>query len=298
MGRQGNYGTSGLSGISAEHKELPELPEHDETLVTVIDQNRRRWDQKLTIVAPHVGKAYCFDDFERSLRSMPVDEAHIWLYDNSPVGDFSEKLRRLAESLPSFTLIRDLNKPLSIENASDPVLLAARCSQVYSGLYDRVLQASPGQLILNLEDDIGATGRDFEFLTRALDSYPQLGAVISDCRCRRTKMICGIEDSPIACNFKETRRIGGNHEVEIEEERVRPQPAGVQCIGGGHHGFWLARREAVEAVGMKDDPQLNIVGHDYQFGYRLQRDTEFLFGIEWSSRVRHFLLENGQKTSI
>ena len=282
-----NGGNSGNSGLSAE------FVEHDSRLVTVVDERKKFGIRpEVTVVAPMMGRGFCWDDFQHSLSE--IEHGHLVIYDNSNDPEHQRRINLLLSSVKSWTLIRDRNEPLSVESRAHAPDLVQRCSEVYESLYSH-LDVKQG-IVVNLEDDIGINAGDFQKLKRTLDLYPEVGTVIGDCRCRRAKLL-GNKDVSLACNFREFRQYGGAEQSGITHEFVKPKPMGIEPIGGGHMGLWLTRAECLQDVGMVTDPELALAGHDFQYGYRLNK-SGYKFAVDWSVKLKHFFEEEGRKVSI
>jgi len=279
----------GLSGLPGTSGTL--TARHDSSLVRVVKEQKKP-RRKYAIVCPHAGKGFCWTEFRKSLRQLPIDQSHVVLYDNSRSGLHRRRLESLADSLPSFTLIQDMNTPQSIESTRDFVPIVKRCSEVYEEIYGNHLSRS--EFVINLEDDIGVPAGGFEQLLWAMKDE-NVGTVIGDCNDRRTMVSEGRIQS-IVCNFLEVKEIGGAAGVEIQTELVPTKPGGLEWVGSGHMGLWLSRREAVDEVGMKTtlgEP----IGHDIQYGLRLNR-AGWRFAVNWGVKLKHFYQDGKQKMNV
>jgi hypothetical protein len=270
---KGNSGESGTSGTTASH---------DSELVRVVKEHKKP-RRKYTVVCPHAGKAFCWTDFVKSLHQLPIEKAHVLLYDNSTNAKQMERLVNLTKDLPSFTLIQDLNPPSTIEITKESDRLIDRCCQVYEEIYERYVPKT--DFYINLEDDIGIPDGGFERLEWVLGDQ-DVGTVIGDCIDRRRKVYEDVEQS-IVCNFIEQRQIGGLGTEDVLVEMVDSRPSGIEHVGAGHMGLWLTRREAIEATGMKTDLQSRDMGQDIQYGLRLNR-AGWRFAVRWDVKLRHF----------
>lgn len=283
----GNGGNSGSSGLSAE------FVEHDSKLVTVVDERKKHGIRpEVTVVAPMIGRAFCWEDFQKSLAG--IDHDHLIVYDNSNDPEHEERIDKLLSTYRSWTLIRDFNQPLSVESHGHPPDLVRRCSEVYESIYSHLTPESG--IIVNLEDDIGVTADQFHRLRRGLDLYPEIGTLIGDCRCRRAKMLSG-RDISLACNFREYREIGGAEREGVKYEFVQPKPLGFEAIGGGHMGLWITRAEVLREVGMVTDHDHDLKGHDFQYGYRANQ-LGHRMAVDWSVKLEHIFEQDGRKVSI
>lgn len=284
---KGNSGISGNSGIIASAT-------HEPGLVRVIKESDKR-HRKYAVVCPHAGKAFCWTDFVKSLKQLPLDQAHVVLYDNSCSDRHQKKMLKLAKELPSVTVIEDRNKPSTIENTIVAHRLIDRCCYVYEEIYDRHLPKS--DFVLNLEDDIGIPPGGFNQLEWVLGDE-NVGTVISDCVDRRMMVGEGKKQS-IVVNFHERNQIGGHDERYVDLEMVQPRAGGVEYVGSGHMGLWLTRREAIDATGMKTDMQARELGQDIQYGMRLH-EAGWRFAVNWGVKAKHFYVdkETGRKASV
>lgn len=288
--RHGHGGTGGISAVFDD-------TEYDDELVEVVAERTSGIPPEIVCVAPQSGKDYCWDDFVHSLSTIPFD--HLVVCDNSNSVEHQARLTDLLSRYESYTLIRNTNPAVTIENSEDPVELVARCGSMYSSLYRRVdglLTQPEKQMVVNLEDDIGVQPDTFTRLLNDLKMYDEVGTVIGDCRCRRAKVLSG-RDLSLACNFREFRLVGGSEQTGIIPEFVKPKPLGVEPVGGGHMGLWLTRAVCLKQVGMDVDPNLNLHGHDFQYGYRLNK-AGHKFIVDWSARLQHFHEVDGVKVSI
>lgn len=280
----GNSGTSGL------------VANHDDSLVSVQKEvgGRRK---KYAVVCPHAGKTFCFPEFRKTLYQLPLNECHVVLYDNSQSKKHSAKLNTLSRALPSFTLIKDDNKPESIESSMDFRVIVARCSAVYQHIYENHLPKK-SDYVINLEDDVFAPPGGFNRLKGVLDTYDDVGTVVGNCRDRRVKVMNG-EAQPIAVNFRKTQKIGGTGKVQYEVMGVHEKEFGVEWIGAAHMGLWLARRECVDLVGMQTVPEGRgmPIGHDIQYGLRLN-ESGWKFAVDWSVKLDHYYMQNGEVLSV
>jgi len=284
---RGNTGQGGLSGIIAYH---------DEKLVSVVRENVLP-GRKLVVVSPHTNKNYCWPEFFKSITRLPLDDAHVVLYDNSQDPKVSAKLLRLANDCRSSTLIRDLNTPLIIENVQDNLKLMKRCSAVYEQLYSMIPKTA-ASLIVNHEDDIQVSAAGVERMLANFSRYSEIQTAVTDCRCRRERLLGGEKSAPIICNFHEVNRIGGGIETRYEFERCKPKAFGIEAVGGAHMGFWITRRECLAEVGMKsvsiDEMEM---GHDFQYGLRVNQ-AGGVFAVDWSVRAKHYCMIDGRKVAI
>lgn len=287
-GETGLGGTSGLSSLTASH---------DDALVRVVKRVGRT-RKKYAVVCPHAGKTFCFTKFQQTLRQLPLDECHVLLYDNSRCGKHRALLVELAGTLPSYTMVEDLNPPESIESTADFHRIVARCSAVYQNIYENHLPAK-SDFVVNLEDDVLAPKGGFARLQNVLEVYPTVGTVVGNCRDRRVVVTTG-EYEPIAVNFLKTSRLGGTSGgPSYAVQAVVEQEFGVEAIGAAHMGLWLSRRECVDAVGMRTEPSREgmPLGHDIQYGLRLN-EAGWKFAVDWSVKLDHYFQQDGKVMSV
>lgn len=281
-------GTSGLSGLSAFH---------DDALVRVIKRVGRK-HKKYAVVCPHAGKTFCFTKFKKTLMQLPLDECHVLLYDNSRCNEHRARLVELAGTLPSYTLVEDLNQPESIESTANVHRIVERCSAVYQNIYENYLPAK-SDYVVNLEDDVLAPKGGFARLQNVMNVYPTVGTVVGNCRDRRVVVTTG-KHEPIAVNFLKTSRLGGTSAgPSYAVQAVVEQEFGVEAIGAAHMGLWLSRRECVDAVGMRTEPTREgmPLGHDIQYGLRLN-EAGWKFAVDWSVKLEHFYQQDGITLSV
>tara|TARA_R110000868_G_scaffold148839_5_gene371070 strand:- start:11453 stop:12322 length:870 start_codon:yes stop_codon:yes gene_type:complete len=282
-GLGGNSGTSGVSAV------------HDAGLVSTIRTVGRK-RKKYSVVCPQAGKLFCFAKFQRSLMQLPLDQAHVVIYDNSRSERHRARLVSLTKSLPSFTLVEDRNPPASIESTDSFRNIIRRCSDVYQQIYEQHLPAK-SDFVINLEDDIESPKGGFDRLLNVMQTYDGVGTVIGNCHDRRVFVSNG-RASSIAVNFTKSQPIGGTGETLYEVTGMPERQFGVEAIGAGHMGLWLARRECVEQVGMRTipEPSLLPLGHDIQYGLRLN-EAGWKFAIDWSVPLKHYYQRDGSTLS-
>ena len=270
---KGNSGESGTSGTTASH---------DSELVRVVKEHKKP-RRKYTVVCPHAGKAFCWTDFVKSLKQLPIEKSHVLLYDNSTNAKQHARLVSLTKELPSFTLIQDMNPPSTVEITMESDRLIDRCCQVYEEIYER--QLTKTDFYINLEDDIGIPDGGFERLEWVLGDE-EVGTVIGDCIDRRRIIWDGHRQS-IVCNFDYTYQIGGHGKHTVSVDMVEARPSGIEHVGSGHMGLWLTRRDALESTGMKTDLESRDMGQDIQYGLRLNQ-AGWRFAVRWDVKLRHF----------
>ncbi len=271
-----------------------DIPPHDPELVEVIAQ-RGKLQQEYLVVCPQAGKAYCFSDFRKSLSQLPLNKSHVVFYDNSNSPAHGRRIKRVADALDSVTIIRDKNRHVTVDATPQQQLLLARCGNVYEQLYSMLPQTG-SRLVINLEDDIGAPAGGVERLLTAIDSYDELGTVIGDCRCRRAKMLGDIEGQPIVCNFQKLQGVGGDESESVLAYTVPPKPFGLECVGSGHMGLWITKKECLDDVGMTYE-HAPPRGHDIQFGLRAN-EKGWRFAVDWSVRLEHYFQDQNRKASV
>lgn len=286
------YG-GGLSGMGGNSGMVMSLPEHDASLVEVVEeQDALGGVADIQLISPFAGKTFCFGKWQQSLDTLPLERVHATLYDNSNDPVFHERLKEYArQKLPAFTLVRDSNMVQTIESTANYRQIIHRCSQVYEHIYTNLLIPSCS-LILNLEDDIGVPEGSFEKLEHTLKSDNQCATVIGKCRDRRVA-VRGNKPQSISVNFQKIIQIGGAPSEKVEIEWAPEREWGVEQIGAGHMGFWLSRASAVRELGMKTSSRQDVLGHDIQWGLRVNEAGQ-RFAIDWSVDLKHYYQKAGE----
>ena len=269
------------------------LPEHDPSLVEVVEeQDILGGIADIQLISPFAGKTFCFEKWQQSLSTLPLGRVHATLYDNSNDPVFHQRLKEYArQQLPAFTLVRDSNMVQTIESTANYREIIERCSQVYEHIYTNLLIPSCS-LILNLEDDIGVPSGSFEKLESVIIGNPDVATVIGKCRDRRLA-VRGNAPQSISVNFQKRTQIGGPPKEDIEVEHAPEREWGVEQIGAGHMGFWLSRASSVRELGMKTSPRKDVLGHDIQWGLRVNEAGQ-RFAIDWSVDLKHFYQKAGE----
>lgn len=280
-------GTSGMGGM------MMSLPSHDAGLVEVVEeQDCLGGVADIQLISPFAGKTFCFDKWQKSIKSLPLDRVHATLYDNSNDPAFHKMLRRFARAtLPAFTLIRDSNTVQTIESTANYRQIVSRCSQVYDHIYTNLLIPSCS-LILNLEDDVYVPAGSFDRLERVIAENPDVATVIGNCRDRRVAVL-GQKPQSISVNFLKRTCIGGVPKEDVKVEWAPEREWGIEHIGAGHMGFWLSRADVVRELGMKTSPREDVIGHDIQWGLRVNESGR-RFAIDWSVKLDHFYQKAGE----
>jgi len=273
------------------------LPEHNEELVTVVREKKAR-NRDINIVSPFAGKSFCFRDWAKSLKAMPVDRAHVLVYDNSNSKTFGRKLDEFCKKeLAAYTLCRDTNPHLTMEFSNNWTAIGKRCRAVYGIIYNELVDQKR-TWCLNLEDDIGAPNDSWEKLSFIMKDE-SVGTAIGKCIDRRGLNDRGVR-LPIAVNFTRTQTIGPTGikaEPRIELEHIPEKDYGVEAIGGGHMGLWLTRTEAIRSLGMGHQFG-EIVGNDMNWGYAIN-EAGWKFAHDWSIHMKHYYKDkqSGKKLS-
>lgn len=281
-----------FTGVS-EGPAVPVVAESDPEEIRVVTRKGNE-HKKFAIICPNAGKSYCWPEFEASFSQLPVDQAHVVLYDNSLDSVMGEQMDRLASQLDHVTLIRDTNPNLTLENTSVQENLIERCGQVYEEIYAKYLPEC--DYVINLEDDISLPEHGWEILWGTV-CRPGPSVVIPNCHDRRLAQHTGIK-LPIACNFVEMQGIGGLKSHEVACCQVEEKESGIEEVGAGHMGFWVTSRDVLNSVGMTYDRESLVPGHDIQFGYNAARQGVKTI-IDWDVSVRHFMLDSrNRKVSV
>jgi hypothetical protein len=283
-------GNSGLSGTTMS------LIEHDSELVDIVRQRApRKRGRDINVVCPMAGKQFAFKQWEESLGKLPMDRAHVLVYDNSNRPAFHRMIEEFCQrEFDSYTLVRDDNQKLTIDGLPNSSLgwqaIASRCDDVYAEIYTRWMDPRR-PLCLNLEDDVGIPEDSWEKLSHTIRDE-QVATVIGQCNDRRLFVHNGTLQS-IAVNFEIQEKLGAQNVREVETIPVTPKDFGVEAVGGGHMGLWLTKTEAIQQVGITTRTDY-IFGTDINWGYQLNR-AGWKFAIDWSLKMDHFFQDSRGK---
>jgi len=286
-------GQSGMGGTSGM---IMSLPDHDPDLVEFVESVDVTGEvADIQLISPFAGKTFCFNQWKQSIAKLPLGRVHATLYDNSNNPHFHDELKEFARThLPQYTLVRDSNQVQTIESTANYQQIISRCSQVYDHIYTNLILPSC-DLILNLEDDIGIPDGSFEKLEHTLRSDKQCATVIGRCRDRRVA-IRGDKPQSISVNFEKKLRLGGLPNEAVEVQWAPERDWGIESIGAGHMGLWLSRADVVRELGMKTEPREDVLGHDIQWGLRVNESGR-RFAIDWSVTLEHYYQKAGETLS-
>lgn len=287
VGYQGNSGIGGLSGITASKSSMP----HDASLVEVVGEKIRK-GRDINLVCPFAGKAFCFDQWKRSFKRLPIKRSHAVIYDNSNDRRFNARLRRVCDGLDSYTLVVDRNPQITTELSFDFAAIGARCRSVYGEIYNRLIDHKR-PLSLNLEDDVTIPEGSFERLEHII-RQDRVATAIGQCNCRRALQAANVVQS-IAVDFKVSQHLGSGQSIDIEMVQVQPKSFGVQQIGAGHMGLWLSRTDAIKSIGMGNQYGM-LHGNDINWGFGVNA-AGLRFAVDWSVKLDHHYQKDGQTLS-
>lgn len=286
-------GESGTSGV------IMQVDEHDSDLVEVVKQKApRSKGRDVNIVCPMAGKTFAFNEWKKSLGKLPLDRAHVLVYDNSNDRKFHTKIQDFCvREFDSYTLVQDNNQKLTIDGLPNSSLgwkaIGDRCDAVYNEIYDRFVD-DRRPLCCNLEDDVWIPEDSWDRMVTTIKD-DVVGTVIGQCNDRRIFVHNGTVQS-IAVNFRIEEMLGAMNTLNVQTIPVQPKEFGVEAIGAGHMGLWLTKTEAIRQIGMgKKDEEIN--GTDINWGFHLNR-AGWKFCVDWSIKMKHFYQDtNGKKQS-
>lgn len=276
-----------------------QVQDHDSDLVGIVKQkDPRAKGRDINIVCPMAGKQFAFGEWKKSLGKLPLDRAHIVLYDNSNDKNFHKKVLDFCQrEFDSFTLVQDDNQKLTIDGLPNSELgwkaIGQRCDDVYREIYGRFVDLRR-PLCLNLEDDVGIPKNSWERLSATIKD-DAVGTVIGQCNDRRIYVYDGTVQS-IAVNFDIRETLGAKNTIHVDTVPVEPRDYGVEAIGAGHMGLWLTKSAAIKEVKVGYRKE-NINGTDINWGFQLNR-AGWKFCVDWSVQLQHFYLDaSGKKQS-
>ena len=281
----GMGGDSGMSGM------VMSLPDHNEELVTVVREKKAR-NRDINIVSPFAGKTFCFRDWAKSLKKLPVNDAHMVIYDNSNDLGFSKRLDAFCKKeLASYKLVRDTNPHLTMEFCNDWHAIGKRCRAVYGIIYNQLIDPKK-TWSLNLEDDIGVPDGAWERM-RFHAEDDSVATVICKCYDRRALKDRNLL-SAIAMNFEVKEVIGPDENTrQIELVHLPEKSYGVESIGAGHMGLWLTKTSVINELGMGHQFE-NLCGNDVNWGFAVNQ-AGYRFVHDWGIKVDHFYKNNAGK---
>jgi hypothetical protein len=263
---------------------------HDETLVRVVDKRPMLRKKRFNLVTPFAGKAYCFRQYLRGIRRLPLKDAHPVFYDNSNSPAFRNRLTGLLKEFDSYTLIEDTNPHFTVETTQDYARICNRCHSIYETLYATSINRRL-PLSLNVEDDVEVPANAWGELSRTLDDYRGVGSVAGSCRSRRMN-----DDTacyPIAFNFERREQVGGDRRVRAVDSRLTEEkPFGVEPVGATHFGCTLFRTNVVRDVGMPMGTD-GVRGVDLCFGYSSNL-AGYGVAMNWDVKTKHYFKANGK----
>jgi len=284
------YG-GGQSGMGGSSGMVMSLPDHNEELVTTVREKKAR-NRDINIVSPFAGKTFCFGEWKKTLAKMPVDDAHVIVYDNSNDVGFGRRLEEFCKKeLASYKLCRDTNAHLTMELSNDWNAIGKRCRAVYGIIYNELIDKSK-TWCLNIEDDIGAPVDAWERLYfHAQDE--SVATVVGKCYDRRALKDRGLLTA-IAMNFEERRIVGPDENTrQIELVHLPDRSYGVEPIGAGHMGLWLTKTQVINELGMGHQFE-NLCGNDVNWGYAVN-EAGYRFAHDWGIKLKHFYKDHSGK---
>tara|TARA_R110002020_G_scaffold35671_8_gene107442 strand:- start:465 stop:1430 length:966 start_codon:yes stop_codon:yes gene_type:complete len=268
---------------------------HDPALVSVSAKHIRCRGKKFNLVTPFAGKKFCFSDYMRGIRRLPLEKAHAVWYDNSNDPKFHKKLQKtLEENFDSWILLQDRNKAHTVESTDQYAYISYRCHRIYRELYLKQICHSVG-LCVNIEDDVEIPKGTWEKLTSILELYPEVGTAVGACRSRRMKdrPLC----HPMAWHFERVESIGPVPTVKVRiPAPIIEKPLGLEMIGASHMGCWFTRTPLIKKIGMNYDVD-GLRAQDMCWGYQLNQ-AGIRMAVDWSVKAKHFGKRDGVKTSV
>lgn len=267
---------------------------HDDSLVRIVCEKKRCKGKRFNLVTPFAGKAFCFTDYMRGLRRLPLADAHVVWWDNSNDPAFQKKLlRTLKDNFDSYMLVEDKNRQHTVETTTEYAKISYRCHRIYKTLHEH-MTCPDIPLTVNIEDDVEVPAGTWERLTGVLDTYPEVGTVVGSCRSRRLKDRTA--HVPIAFTFERSQSIGGDGEIKVRDRRlVQEKTFGLDAIGAAHMGCWFTRTNLIRRIGMNFGVD-GVFGQDLCWGYQLNL-AGHKFVIDWSVKTEHYYQLNGEKLS-
>jgi len=292
VGYQGNSGKSGSSGVICQKEAMP----HDTSLVTIVEEKVRK-KRDLNVVCPLANKGYSFGIWKKAFKKLPLNRAHVLIYDNGNDKRFSQRIRRVCDNLDSYTLVRDTNPHLTADDSFDFDAIGARCRSIYGEIYNKLIDPRR-PLSVNLEDDVDFKNGSFERLERIINEDDDIATVIGQCNCRRAIQVANTLQS-IAVDFKVSQMLGRaaqTSDLDIEMQLLPSKTFGVDMIGAGHMGLWLTRTDAIAATGGMGQKFGTLRGNDLNWGFGVNA-AGLKFAIDWQVKLDHFYQKEGQLLS-
>lgn len=248
----------------------------------------------ITLTTPFANKRHCFEDYYSGIRELdyPRDKIFALWYDNSNDKAFSEMLAEKIKIFPHHRIIIDTTPHFTIENTTDYAIVSYRCHEVYKRMGDEI--PSDGYMF-NVEDDVTIPPDTLNKMLEIFERYPKVGTVIgSQCSRRLKDSVCKV---PTAWKFEQKRTFPDPDSCnEIQTHCLRIQnapPFGIQIIGSGHMGCWMAPCNLVKQIGFKWEED-GLSANDIVWGYRLTK-AGYHYVIDWSIKCKHWWLVNGEK---
>lgn len=268
---------------------------HDPSKVVVVEHKkvRRRHKPMFNLVTPFIGKTFCFRDYVKGIKTLPLAEAHAVFYDNSNDAAFRKRLEKLArDHFKSYTIIADTNENFSIEKTEDYAMISWRCHNVYKTIYRDFIEDVP--LCLNIEDDVEIPDTSWLKLHRLLEENTAVGTAVGSCSSRR------LNDStaclPILFDITVQENITTGERKAISHRLVKPKPFGTEIVSASHMGLWMTHTHLIDQIGMQWDTD-GLLANDICWGYNLSR-AGYKVAVDWSVKTKHYFKHNGKKCHV
>lgn len=248
---------------------------------------------KITLTTPFANKKYCFDKYYEAIKKLdyPKDKIFALWYDNSNDKDFGKMLKEKIKIFPRHRIIKDDTPYFTIENTSDYGKVSYRCHEVYKKIADEI--PSEGYMF-NVEDDVEVPPDSLKKMLAIFNKYPKVGTVIGSLCSRRTKD--RVFKLPVVWKFRRTRTFPEPdtcNEITTECLQIQNLPSsGIEVVGSGHMGCWLAPAKLVKKIGFKWSED-GVMANDIVWGYRLKK-AGYQFLIDWSIVCKHWWCVDGK----
>lgn len=241
------------------------------------------------LITPFAGKKYCFKEYLRGIKQLPLDQMYgIW-YDNSNDIQFRKKLIATGKKLfAHFTLLIDDTPPMVVETTQEYQDISWRCHQIFRTIQEYVPDV---ENTLIIEDDTEPPKDGVEKLHNVLAMDKRIATAVGNVCSRRLKdRACGI---PILWHYTVEQTYPANGTRVTESRLVKKRDLGIELIGASHTAFWLTRTKVLKKLGFRwyED---GVKANDQVWGYRVNK-AGYLMAVDHSILCKHWWLSGGEK---
>ena len=284
-----NYGPGMWDGIYS-YANILNIEEEAKPLTLVTEHHKnRKVTHPVELVTPFAGKTYCFSNYLKGIRYLPLKKMRGIFYDNSNNSRFHKRLKDFGTSnFAEFNLITDPAEPKVVETTSEYRDISWRCHEIYRTIQENL---NGSEYTMIVEDDTEIPEKALPQMKSVLENEPRIGTVVGSVKSRRLKdRVVGI---PVAWNYEISRVIPDENFMVRDSRIVNEKPYGVELIGSAHMACWLSRTALVKKIGFKYRED-GLAANDQVWGYRLNK-AGYWFAIDWGIKCKHWWKYNGVK---